>query len=223
MSKLRVPFVLLLVVGAVAAAQLIAGPAATAPVERGDLGSKAFAKPLKFAGEVVGTIQYDPGVPADTFRTDTGPGNQIVANQFDSAEGSPLLATGTLSRVTFYPQVQDGNAILSILGPVQGTVAQVLATVQISGVVNGTFNQVSALGIPVGSSFLVGQYLGTFNGPDSVGMRSASYAGQGFHGAQLNFAGSVATNFTTLPGQNTMIRANGNILVPVELMSFEVE
>jgi hypothetical protein len=45
----------------------------------------------------------------------------------------------------------------------------------------------------------------------------------GFHGMQINFAGGTGTGFSTIAGENMMVRATGDILVPVELMNFSAE
>jgi hypothetical protein len=174
--------------------------------------------------EAVGTVAYDPGTPADFFRTDTGSGNQIVGNRFNSASGSPLLATGALTQITLYPYVTDSNVLVTILTSLNGTTAFPIVGISAGGIMNGYFVALLGFSVTVGSDFLMGQYVGTYLGPDSIGVRSASVNGQGFHGMQINFVNSaIATGFTTLPGQNPMIRATGNILVPVELMSFTAE
>lgn len=53
-----------------------------------------------------------------------------------------------------------------------------------------------------------------------VGGRSASYAGQGFHGVRRTPGGVPSV---TLSGINAMVRASGNIVIPVELLEFEIE
>jgi len=174
--------------------------------------------------EAVGTVAYEPGTPADFFRTDTGTGNQLVGNRFNSASGSPLLATGALTQITLYPYVTDSNILVTILTSLNGTTAFPIVGLSAGSIMNGYFVALLGFSITVGSDFLMAQYVGSYLGPDSIGVRSASVNGQGFHGMQINFVNSVlATGFTTLPGQNPMIRATGNILVPVELMSFTAE
>ena len=77
--------------------------------------------------------------------------------------------------------------------------------------------------VAVGADFMAGQYVGSFDGPDQAGLRAASVAGQGFHAHQMNFVGTIATGVVPLPGQNSMFRATGNILMPVELMDFQIQ
>jgi hypothetical protein len=171
---------------------------------------------------VVGTVQYEPGAPADLFRS--GSSNEIYANLFNSGNGTALQA-GTVSAASFYPgNVTGVYAVISAFGaPTGGGGAPGLAIYYVSGVAPFTFNNIS-MNLGVGPTFVLGQYAGLFDGPDSAGMRNATYNGQGFHGAQLNFlSAGLATGFTLLPEENAMIRASGDILIPVELMNFEVE
>lgn len=172
---------------------------------------------------VVGTVQYEPGAPADLFRTAVN-GNEIIANLFDSASGTSLQA-GTVTAASFYPGAVTGAyAIISAFGPpTGGGGAPGLAIYYVSGANPFNFNAFN-LNLGVGPTFVLGQYVGSFDGPDSAGLRNATYNGQGFHGAQLNFiSAGLATGFTLLPEENSMIRASGDILIPVELMNFEVE
>jgi hypothetical protein len=57
-----------------------------------------------------------------------------------------------------------------------------------------------------------------------VGMDDQSVSGQGFHAfrIQAHFQ-NPGTMFQAIPGHNLLVRATGNILVPVELMKFGVE
>mgnify|MGYP007073190870 CR=1 FL=1 len=171
---------------------------------------------------VVGTVQYEPGAPADVLQTGTA--NEIIGNLFNSASGSSLQA-GTLTAASFYPGALTGAyAIVSAFGaPTGGGNVPGLAIYYVSGAAPFTFNSFG-MNLGVGATFVLGQYIGLFDGPDQAALRSASYNGQGFHGAQLNFiSAGLATGFTLLPGQNAMMRATGDILIPVELMNFDVE
>jgi hypothetical protein len=168
-----------------------------------------------------GTVAYDPGPPQDFFRTYDGT-NRSVGNVFNTRNGNPLLP-GPLSFVTVYPIAVGGDVIVSVFGAPVGSNAPLLQFVTGTGVASNTFNAVP-VSPSVGSSFLAGQYLGTFgSGPDSIGIRSASFNGMGFHAMQINFAGATSgTGFQTIQGQNAMVRASG-VVVPVELMNFKVE
>lgn len=168
-----------------------------------------------------GTIRYDPGAPEDFFRAYDGV-NRSVGNQFDTRQGNPLIP-GTVSALTLFPRVVGSDGIVTLFGPPTATAAPILGIFYPTGMVNSTFNVVPVTQ-QVGSSFLAGVYIGTFgSGPDSLGMRSASTQGQGFHGMQINFVGATAgTGFQTLSGQNAMVRVTGTV-VPVELLSFGVD
>jgi hypothetical protein len=171
---------------------------------------------------VVGTITYDPGAPADTFMSEPG-GNDNIANRFNSAQGGPLRP-GNLTAVTFFPGNISATAIVSVMGPPVGGNATIIGITYLLGIVGNTFNTVNVGPFAVGADFMAGQYVGGFGGTDEVGLRSASVNGQGFHAHQMNFIGTnTATGVTPLPGQNVMFRATGNILVPVELMDFKVQ
>lgn len=168
-----------------------------------------------------GTVTYDPGPPQDFFRGFDGT-NRSVGNVFNTRNGNPLFP-GPLSFVTVFPIAVGGDVIVTVWGPPAGPNAPLLTYVTGSGAVNSTFNAVP-LTVSVGSSFLAGQYIGTFgSGPDSVGIRSSSINGQGFHAMQINFVGgTTGTGFQTITGQNAMVRASG-VVVPVELMHFDIE
>jgi hypothetical protein len=171
---------------------------------------------------LVGTITYDPGAPADSFIS--GGGNDIVTNRFNSALGAPLRP-GNVTGVSFFPGIINGNyAVVSVLGPPNGTTAAILAIFYVTGAVPNAFNSVALSPVGVGADFMAGQYVGSFDGPDSAGLRAASVNGQGFHAHQMNFINStLATGVVALPGQNSMFRATGNILTPVELLDFKIQ
>lgn len=173
------------------------------------------------ADNLIGTITYEPGPPPDAFASEPG-GNNIVANRFNSAQGGPLRP-GNLTQVTFFPGNVNGTVVLSFLGPPSGGVAPILAITYLVGIVGNQFNTVNVGPIAVGADFMAGQYVGAFGGTDQAALRNASVGGQGFHAHQMNFAGSVATGVVPLAGQNSIYRATGNLLVPVELMGFSTE
>lgn len=184
--------------------------------------AKAARRQGRGTDNVVGTITYEPGAPADTFMSEPG-GNDNIANRFNSAQGGPLRP-GNLTGVTFFPGIVSATAILSVMGPPVGGNATIIGITYLLGIVGNTFNTVNVGPFAVGADFMAGQYVGGFAGTDQVGLRSASVNGQGFHAHQMNFVGTnTATGVTPLPGQNVMFRATGNILVPVELMDFQVQ
>ncbi len=186
-------------------------------------GTKITAKQQSQHVKDFGTVAYDPGAPQDSFRGFSGT-NQSVGNIFSSANGSPLQ-TGTVTAVTVFPIAVGSDVIVTLYGPpTGGGNAANLGFFTVFGMVNSTFN-VANLTVPVGPTFLAGIYIGTFgSGPDSIGMRSVSANGQGFHAMQVDFGNSTsASNFTLISGQNAMVRASGDILTPVELLNFSLE
>ena len=80
---------------------------------------------------------------------------------------------------------------------------------------------VGSLSVPVLGSFVGGAFAFSPNSSfGSLGLRSATTNAQGFHGIQRNFVGNVSN---TLPCRNVMFRVSGNVIIPVELLEFEVE
>jgi hypothetical protein len=71
----------------------------------------------------------------------------------------------------------------------------------------------------VGTQFFAGFAVG--NGSfGNIGLRSATTNGQIFHGVQRGFSPASSV---PLAGQNAMVRIAGNVVIPVELLEFEVE
>lgn len=167
--------------------------------------------------EGTGVVQYDPAGPADSFAGVIG---RIVGNVFDTRMGQPL-ETGNVSQMAFYHGGSD--ATFPYVGVVELSPFSVITTPSFSGVVPFTFNTVPITGAPsVSPPFFAGMLVSnafTSSG-DSVGMRSASTGGQGFHAGSLPFGGPVID----LAGRNAMVRVAGSIwVVPVELMDFDVQ
>lgn len=180
-------------------------------------------KAKQVSGErVVGTITYDTGAPNAGFSPGTG--GHAVGNVFNSASGSPLLATGMLS--TAYVFMTGGSQFfLSGFNPPNATgTASRFMYHNISAAVPGTFNQVTGLAENVGASFLMCMYDWSAR---MVGMDSVSVAPQGFHAFSINTHYAtppyLGTGFAPIQARNALIRARGDILVPVELMNFTIE
>ncbi len=213
------------IVGALAAACLIAASGQAQHITRESIKDKPRVPARQVSGvpEGTGTVQYDPGAPADGFLIAQLP-TDYFGNRFDTRNGSPLSFPGTLTRVSWYQATLGTLGPLAIgdLAPLGGPLSlQFTAT----GIVPNAFNSIS-VAWPVGGPFFVGMLARVYaggppNGPfGSVGLRSASTNAQGFHGIQRSFNGAVSN---TLPGQNVMVRVSGDIIIPVELLEFEVE
>jgi len=164
-----------------------------------------------------GLIQYEPGAPADVIAT--SPLTLMVGNIFNSHLGLPL-SSGTVSQVSWY-QAQIGTVVTSIPfkvlppGSPFSTAANIAPTASYAFQVATVFTASQAVGTQFFAGFAAGQ--GSFG---NIGLRSATINTQGFHGVQRNFS---PANSTPLPGQNAMVRIAGNVIIPVELLEFEVE
>ncbi|MCP4658646.1 MAG: hypothetical protein GY856_24815 [bacterium] len=207
------------------AQQAPAAKKAKGEAKEGKIKGPLAAQQVSAAPDVVTTIVYDPGTPADALygTAQAGPSG-CVGNQFNSDSGFALLATGTIDQFTFYP-VANGSVSISVYGPpTTGGAAPAIGIWGASGVVNSVFNA-AGLATPtnVGSSFLVGLYVGAFGGSDQIGIRNATTNGQGYHGMQINWGATSGTGFADLGSTNVMIRVHGDLRVPVELMSFSID
>lgn len=170
---------------------------------------------------VAGIIQYDDGIMTGLPNV----ASESFGNQFNSALGGSVNASGSVTQMQFYlASVAGTAAFVSVFGPVAGTAAPVLASVNVTAVAAGTWNT-HAFGTAVsytGASFLAGVWLNALPpGADAVGLGTGTTAGQGMHGMHINDI--VGTGFTAPGTFNALVRAGGDVLVPVELMSFSIE
>ncbi len=168
---------------------------------------------------VAGLIQYDDGVVTAI----PGLSSFSFGNQFSTAAGSPVNANGSVTQLQFYMASGAGTdgVWVSVFGPVAGTTAPVLSSAFVSVIAGSATWSTHTFASPVtytGASFLAGVW---YLGGDSVGLGSGTSAGQGHHGMMINDV--AGTGFSTLPGLNALVRAGGDVLVPVELMSFSVQ
>ncbi len=165
---------------------------------------------------VVGVITYDDGVASMAANVSS----HCWGNQFDTALGSPVLASGSVTQVQFYMASVSGTAAyLSIFGPVSGTVAPSLTSLSVPAA-TGAWNTYT-FGTAVsytGGSFLAGMW---YFGSDVVALGGGTANGQGHHGMHIN--DGSGTGFTAPGTFNALVRAGGDVLVPVELMSLSVE
>jgi hypothetical protein len=174
------------------------------------------------APQVVGTVAYDTGMNVG-FHPDTG--QTQVGNRFNSNQGGPLLMTGMVSMATLFPQ-NGGLQSVSLFGPPNGTTAMILMFFAVN-LVGGQFNTVALTPAQaVGPDFL-GVFIGFYGGtpPGLLGMDDMTAAGQvGFHALAGTYSGGgTMSNIAVVPNRNAMIRATGDILVPVELMDFKLQ
>jgi hypothetical protein len=209
----------LAVISLVAGSFAFAAPKRVDQMKAAKMRNKAKVKAVQRGPNVVGTITYDTGVPGAGFH----PGPKTNAgNRFNSDMGGPLLMTGQLTMIAFFPSTTAG--FVTAFGPPDGAGnAVVLSSIAVSGAVPSAFNTVSGLNIAVGPDFLAGAW--EVHPTLQQGMDNMSVGGQGFHAFDVftMFSVGVATQFAPIPGQNALVRASGNILVPVELMNFQVK
>jgi hypothetical protein len=183
-------------------------------------GTAAKDAPGAHQPHAFGTVAYDTGVPhAGLYYSFF----HSVGNRFNSDMGGPLLMTGQLTRVTFWLDgILAGGASATVFGPPNsmGT-APNLGYAFLPGHGASYFQVASISPIATPPDFLLGIGLTSSFG---IGMDDQSVGGQGFHAFQLvNHFQNPGTMFQAIPGRNALIRATGNILVPVELMKFTVE
>jgi hypothetical protein len=183
------------------------------------------ARVVPDAPEVLGTITYDTATNAG-FHPDVPAGspnlNRTVGNRFNSALGGPLMMTGMVTMLTVFP-ASNGIGSVSLAGPPVGGNAPVIVFANASLMAN-QFNAVNIAGT-VGPDFL-GIFLGAFNGTNPLGLAGMSdmqNLGQGYHAFQAFYAAGSQTMFEVVPNRNAMLRATGDVLVPVELMDFKIQ
>lgn len=177
--------------------------------------------------KVVGTIAYDTGFPAVGFGNDGGgPPFTLLGNRFNTHTGIPVMASGTVSTIRAVvvpgPSQTASSAGFVAYGP-QTTMGGAPAIFSTFGTAAGVIDTVSFAGLGfnyTGSEFYV--LFGDFAVSYVPVFGTGTTLGQGFHGAQGINATPNITATSALTGLNGLIRATGNI-VPVELMSFEIE
>jgi len=206
-----------IIFGVVACALLVVGTSTAQKNLSGQLGdNRVRATSVSIDPEGTGSVIYDPGTPADTFLTGSNgsyPFANYFGNLFDTQNGNPL-SPGTITAVSWYQGAAPGTFVFVDFANATGSITTQLSA---TGIAANAFNAITASVSAPGPKFVgVAMYQASFG---SVGARSASTNGQGFHGVQRGFY--PYTN--TLTGQNVMVRVAGTIVVPVELMEFDVE
>lgn len=166
--------------------------------------------------QVFGTIFYDDGVLTHL------PGTEGTwGNQFDTANGTGVLVSGSVTRMSFFLFAASGNVFISVYGPVSGTAASPLISVSVPPNNGSSAFNSWTFASPVnysGPSFLAGVW---YIAGDSVGLATGTTGGQGHHGMFIEDI--VGTGFSLISGINGMVGASGNVVIPVELMDFEIE
>ena len=174
----------------------------------------------------VGTITYDSGFPSTAF----SPGSpSLLGNRFNTHTGIPVCNPGTVSTVQALvvpgPANTTPSAGFVILGP-QTTMGGAMALFSTFTTATGVIDSVTFAGLGAtytGSEFFV--LFGDFANSYVPVLGSGSTLGQGHHGL-VGYTGGMFPDITgtfNLGGfRNSFIRATG-VIVPVELMTFEVD
>jgi len=179
-----------------------------------------------------GSVQYDPGLPVDSLGVANLP-RSFIGNYFDTRSGAPL-SSGTISRLTWYqgdvgsgPGLGLGTVAVGFFLP---GVPSALSGGVVSGVSAYAMNMISlTVSMPAAPFTVAFSFpsntsqkppLGPPNPFGSIGMRSATTNSQGFHARQRAW-GSASP--TPILSQNAILRISGNVVIPVELLEFEVE
>lgn len=176
------------------------------------------------AAEAFGTIIYDNGV-ANVLPTVS---SHMYGNRFDTALTTggtmvgPVQATGSVTMVSFYMvSVSAPNVFVSIadqLNTGAGTAMNIISNTYpaVTGFNTATLSPAVNY---VGSSFLAGVW---YFGADVPGLGTATVNGQGIHGVHINDNPSTLNSYTPSTTFNAIFGATGNLLTPVELMSFSI-
>lgn len=175
----------------------------------------------------VGTITYDSGFPTTAFG-----GGELVGNHFDTHTGIPVCNPGTISTIQALvvpgPANTTSSAGFVILGPQTTTMTMGGAAALFSTftAATGVIDSISFAGLGVtytGSDFFV--LLGDFANSYVPVVGTGSTLGQGHH-AVVGYTGMAFPNITRTFDFgnvfNSFVRARG-VIVPVELMKFEVD
>ncbi len=186
------------------------------------------------ATKVAGTsIQYDTG----TVFGISGIASQMVGNRFDSALNTlgtmccvAVETTGSITMITFdMVNTFFGSVVFSIYSNIVGTMADQVTSMARPGIMTG-LNTLSVMSPTSMNAYMNGTFLAgiwqfdpTMTG---LGVDTGTTGGQGFHGISLNDA-AVGTMLTTITtggmGLNAVFRVSGDVVTPVELMSFSLE
>jgi len=187
-----------------------------------------------------GTIQYDNG-SFTSYGTTAGNsyGNHFnIAMNTAGTATTPVQASGSVTHVTFGVQGVDGA---TTWGPMYITLYDQLNTTAATAnyVTSGGFSWGGgphtgpailngAIG-PwnyAGSTFLLGMYDYNTNATTPTNIAPLLGTGTthslGNHGFSMAYHSSGGTAYTTLDA-NAVMRATGNVIVPVELMDFNIE
>jgi len=204
---------------------------------------KLLDHPIKLEGtraRATGTIQYDNGTVAGYGATNGNSyGNHFnVAMNTAGTATTPVQASGSLTQATYGIQSVDGattwGTFYMTLYDQLNTAAASANFVTSGGFVwgSGPHTGPHILAVAVGpwhysgSTFLLGMYDSNTNAttPNAVAplICTGTTHSLGNHGYSMVWNNSGGTAYTALDA-NVVMRAMGNVIVPVELMDFNIE
>lgn len=204
----------------------LAEPRIAVPSEENAAGNGPASPPA--STRTPGTsIQYDDGVVTGT----AGIASQMLGNRFDTAQGNPVVSSGSVTMITFdMVNTFFGSVVFSLFDQVSGTMANRVTSMARPGIMTG-LNTLSVMSPTTnnayqGGTFLAGiwQFDPTMTG---LGVGTGTTLGQGHHAISLN-DNPTGTGLTTVTtggggGLNAVFRVVGDVAVPVELMEFKVD
>lgn len=213
-----------------------------ARVGRNPSQAKAATRPANEAsipdGPDIGRLRYDTGAPADLFNTNGGNTDAMVGNRFTANTlTNTTLTMFTVTGMSIYGRsaaatMDPFDPGFSFLNPPAGTSAVNIGyRGAMTNFPQSAFSPQTIATISVPRTFLAAMYQGTFAGSDELGMVTDSRVATmgtmttplGFHAFQADFNGGTSTGYAAIAGQNAMLRVRGPAILPVELMTFEIE
>ncbi len=148
-----------------------------------------------------------------------------VGNRFDTANGFPMMRSGSITMATFdMISVGGGGAFLSLFDQLNtgaGTanfVDSVVKTGLVTGLNTVTLPGGGTINTYVGRTFLMGVW--QFD-TDVPAVATGTLFGQGYHGMSINDI--LGTGYTSLGTLNAAFSIFSDVLTPVELLNFEVD
>ncbi len=191
--------------------------------------------PARARAKIPGTsIQYDDGT-GGTFITPVS-ADRAVGNRFDSALGGsatmaccfPVPSSGTISRVTFDMALTFTSSLFfSLYSDLTQSPVPKVSSVSVAG---GTGLNTQTFMPPL--TYQNGSFVGAvyqFNTMSTrVNVDTGTLSGQGFHAVTINDnttmgGGNFGTGLMDIADRNAVVRVNGDVTTPVELMNFKVD
>ncbi len=175
------------------------------------------------ATQGIGVIQYDPGTPVGVRFAD--PPYAFVGNNFDTQNGVPL-SPGTVYAMSWYhgsASTKGSPALMIVPSTAASPILMMFSNVQTYAINVASFSPISVVPPFFAGVGAPAPQAGRGKSFTQVGYATQSTNSQGFHGSQRTFSGGGGGGRAPIPSQNLLVRATGNVAIPVELLEFEVE